>query len=216
MDIIQNNLENSSQHNSSVDKEEERSSQNQSLSEDNISSSFSVTIETQMQMDKYKKQSQILKLKLGDTEEENSRLKAQVEKLTLENKDLIGDLEVEIKKSKKESSSTTKMDDIINKLEQAERELQQKTLECISNAKNVKILESKISDLRSIHSEEKEKLTEDLEEFKSKCRKLEQVESINNMYKKKLEESSDFKNRLRELEEQNETLISQLEGTLIP
>lgn len=168
MDIIQNNLENSSQNNSSVDKEEERSSQNQSLSEDNISASFSVSIETQMQLDKFKKQNQTLKLKLGDTEEENSRLKAQVEKLNLENRDLISDLDIERNKVKKESSSTSKIDDIIGKLEQTERELQTKSIECTSSAKNVKILESKISDLRLNHNDEKDKLMEELEEFKSK------------------------------------------------
>jgi len=56
MKIIQKTLGNSSQHNSSIDKYEEGSSINQSLSEDNLNLSISMTVslETQMQLDNLK------------------------------------------------------------------------------------------------------------------------------------------------------------------
>lgn len=69
--------------------------------------------------------------------------------------------------------------------------------------------------MRFTYGEEKDKLVNELEEFRSKCRRLEQVEAVNNMYKNKLEETADFKNRLRELEDQNDSLRSQLEGNLL-
>lgn len=214
MKIIQKNLVNNSQNNSSIGGDEEGGSISHSYSEENLSASITVAFETQVQLDKLKKQNQSLKLKLGDTEEENSQLKAQVAKLTLECKELTDDLNVERKKSKKESTSTDKVEEAIHKLEQVERELEQKKYEYNSQAKNVQLLEQKINEMRLNHTDEKERLTEELEELRSKCRKLEQVEAINNMYKKKLEETTDFKNRLRELEEQNESLLSQLEGKL--
>jgi uncharacterized protein (DUF3084 family) len=213
MNVIQKNLVSGSQNNSSIDRDEENSgSINQSMSEDNLNSSLTVSLETQIQMDKLKKQNQTLKLKLGDSEEENSRLSAQVEKLKLENKDLAEDLSIERKKSQKDTSSSGKVEQVVEKLEQAERELQTKTFEYESMSKQVKILEDKISELRANHKEDKEKIHEEMEELRSKCRKLEQVENLNNIYKRKLEESSDYKARIQELEDQNESLLSQFDG----
>ena len=202
-----------SQNNSSMDKDEDGSFMNQSLSEDNLSASLTVSLETQIQLDKMKKQINSLKMKIGETEEENGQLRAEVDRLNLENKDLQEDLELEQKKKvKSEISSPGKYEEVLDKLQQVERELETKTFEYDSATKNIQVLESKINEMRGNFTDQKETLVEELEEFKSKCRRLEQVEATNNLYKKKLEELSELKNNYRELEDQNENLISQIEG----
>lgn len=98
MKIIQRNMASGSREGSSIDHDDHSISQ--SLSEENLSASMTVNFETQLQLDKLKKQNQSLKLKLSDTEEENGKLKAQIEKLTIDNKELSIDLDIERKNSK--------------------------------------------------------------------------------------------------------------------
>ncbi|CAI2385977.1 unnamed protein product [Moneuplotes crassus] len=214
MKIIQNTMANSSKNNSSVDHNEEGSSINQSYSEDNLnlSQSLTVSLETQMQIDKYKKQIQALKLKLSETEEENGHYKTQVEKLTLENREIQEDLEIEKKKkSYSQNSSSDKLNEILDQLAQVEKELAKKTFECESSQKRLSLLESKLSDVQSSHTDEKDKLNDELDECKSKLRKLEQVESLNSHYKKKLEESVEMKSQINELKEHISDLENQIE-----
>lgn len=179
-----------------------------------IQSTVSLNFEVQMQLDKLKKQNQNLKMKLSDTEENNAKLKAQNERLGIEVKELYDDLEIE-KKAKKASVNNSKTSETILKLENVERELEQLKFDHNSEIKKNQILQKEISSIRAKHNEEKEELNEKVDNLLSKVRTLEQVESVNAMYKKKLEETADFKNRLRELEEQNESLLSQIDGTLV-
>lgn len=215
MKIIQKNLMNSSHNNSSAGGDEESKSLNdQSLSDDVLGQSMSsINFETQFQLDKFRKQNQTLKMKLGDTEEENSQLKAQIAKLTIELKDYQDSLDSERKKVKKDTSSNSKLDEVIEKLDIAERELQQKTYECSSNLKKIQLLEEKYTDLRQNSITEKNQFMDEIENLRSNLRKLEQIESINELYKRKLEETTDFKNKIRELEDQNEGLMSQIEDS---
>jgi len=211
MDIIQKTMAGSS-HNSSVVADEDVSSHNHSISEDNLNSSISAAFESQIQIDKYKKENQTLKMKLGDSEEENGQLKAQLEKISLEHRELTEDFEVEKKKNNKETKSNDKAEEAIGRLELTERELEQVNFDYKNQTKKVEVLEAKIEEMRMNYKDEKENMSNDMDEYKSKCRKLEQMETVNNMYKKKLEETADFKNRINELKEQNESLVSQLEG----
>ena len=215
MKIIQKNLISNSQNNSSAGGDEESKSLNEhSLSDDNLNHSMStINFETQFQLDKFRKQCQTLKMKLSDTEEENSRLKAQIAKLGIDLKEYQDKLDSERKRIKKDTSSNSRLDEVIEKLDTAERELHQKSYEWSTHLKKIQILEDKISDYRQQNSTDKEQYLDEIENLKSNLRKLEQVESINELYKRKLEETSDFKNKIRELEDQKESLISQIEDS---
>lgn len=213
MKIIQRNMVGTSRNESSIGGDEDtRSLNDQSLSEDNMSTSMTINFETQQQLDKLKKQNQTLKNKLGAVEDENGQLKNQVAKLTIENKELYDDLDIERKMPKKDASTNEKVEEVMHKLEIAERELEQKKFDNNTQAKQIKVLEDKITEMRLNQNDEKDKLMEEIEELSNKVRKLEQVEAINELYKKKLEETTDFKSRIRDLEEQNENLLSQLDG----
>ena len=213
MKIIQKNMANGSQNNSSMgDNDDSNSFIDDAMSVDNMST-ITLGFEAQMQIDKLKKQNTSLRMKLADTEEENSKLKANNEKLSFEVKELSDDLEIE-KKSKRTSADNSKAIDAMNKLESAERELEQLKYDYNAQKKKNQLFESKISDLRTSTHEEKDQLNDELEELRSKLRRLEQVEAVNALYKKKLEETADVKNKLREIEEHNRSLISQMEGKI--
>lgn len=99
------------------------------MNDENLSSSITAAFENQMQNDKLKIENKNLKIKLGETEEEVGHLKAELEKIKLENKELTEDLEIERKKTSKEYKSSDKMDEAINRLAQVERELSEKEFE---------------------------------------------------------------------------------------
>lgn len=211
MKIIQKIMDNAHNTSTGGGEEDSKSFNEPTLPEDHMSQSFSLNLESQLQMESLLKQNQAIKLKLADTEEENSQLKAQIAKLTLENKELSDDLQNEVKSRSKESSFSGKYDELLHRLELAERELQQKTLECSSQLKSIVLLEEKSKELRQSSLEEKNKYMDEIENLRSSLRRLEQIESINSLYKKKLEETTDFKTRMRELEEQNASLESVIE-----